>query len=758
MKAAGTRNARPRTQAPPDPLREEPPADQFCDLVLNGGVASGVVYPWALLELARHYRFKNIGGNSVGAMAAAIAAAAEYGRCNGVENAFEPLRRLPLDLAEEEDGSVKTKMLRLFQPSLGVRRLFDLFLVAVAWHNPEQGWSRGAKPAALNAVPKGKPQTEAAAGPLSCPGTDDSAQPEQGSRNEAPAGPESGPCPTADGKPPGRCPTEAAADHACGPWWLHVASVFRKWALMARALALYGVWTALLPLLVLDALFLRGTAGSSGSIAVVMLAVLATAGAVLLALLIGAWGFYRDLAALADNDYGLCTGRGQSPGEEGLVEWLHRGVQLSAGRKREDPPLTFADLWAAPRFGHAGPAPLTGGLQPPESSINLQMFASNVTQGRPIRLPLSDSGTRLYYHPDEWARYFPEYLIAALNKASQPYVPASRSDPNPADPCAGFDASQRELMARLRELPSGGMPIVVAARLSLCFPVLFSCVQVYAVDYEAPQAERRLRRCLLSDGGLCTNFPIHLFDAAHPRWPTFALLLDVRLKKFAKQLLWLPQTHLEGRGDNWQRFVPGATETDGPLLTRLFGLALGMLLTTKDWNDRVTGRLPHVRNRIVRLALQEGEGQLNLAMSGDTILRMAFNYGTRAGEELVESFAPGCHGIKPAWREHLYVRSLIELRALQTHLKGYSLALQARGSTLPIGDVLDHASGATEALRKYPTRPDPTATSLSTKQRQAVDRAMSALQSLEAELSACESALGPYRPVPEPEMRLRPPL
>ena len=47
----------------PDPLCEEPPADRFCDLVLNGGVASGVVYPWALVELARHYRFRNIGGN-----------------------------------------------------------------------------------------------------------------------------------------------------------------------------------------------------------------------------------------------------------------------------------------------------------------------------------------------------------------------------------------------------------------------------------------------------------------------------------------------------------------------------------------------------------------------------------------------------------------------------------------------------------------------------------------------------------------------
>ncbi len=78
-------------------------------------------------------------------MAAAIAAAAEYGRCNGVENAFEPLRRLPLDLAEEEDGSVKTKMLRLFQPSLGVRRLFDLFLVAVAWHEPRAGLVKGCK-------------------------------------------------------------------------------------------------------------------------------------------------------------------------------------------------------------------------------------------------------------------------------------------------------------------------------------------------------------------------------------------------------------------------------------------------------------------------------------------------------------------------------------------------------------------------------------------------------------------------------------
>src|SRR4051794_28900018 len=79
----------------PPPVTEEPPHDRFCDLVLTGGVASGVVYPWAIVELARAYRFRNIGGTSVGAMAAALAAAAEYGRRTGYEAPFEALRRAP---------------------------------------------------------------------------------------------------------------------------------------------------------------------------------------------------------------------------------------------------------------------------------------------------------------------------------------------------------------------------------------------------------------------------------------------------------------------------------------------------------------------------------------------------------------------------------------------------------------------------------------------------------------------------------------
>jgi predicted acylesterase/phospholipase RssA len=54
-----------------------------CDLVMKGGITSGVVYPMAVVELAKEYRFECIGGTSAGAIAAVVTAAAEYGRESG---------------------------------------------------------------------------------------------------------------------------------------------------------------------------------------------------------------------------------------------------------------------------------------------------------------------------------------------------------------------------------------------------------------------------------------------------------------------------------------------------------------------------------------------------------------------------------------------------------------------------------------------------------------------------------------------------
>src|SRR5438105_14620691 len=50
---------------------------RFCDLVMKGGITSGVVFPKAVARLSHQYRFRNIGGASAGAIAAAGAAAAE---------------------------------------------------------------------------------------------------------------------------------------------------------------------------------------------------------------------------------------------------------------------------------------------------------------------------------------------------------------------------------------------------------------------------------------------------------------------------------------------------------------------------------------------------------------------------------------------------------------------------------------------------------------------------------------------------------
>jgi predicted acylesterase/phospholipase RssA len=676
---------------PPDPLTEEPLADRYCDLVLNGGVASGVVYPWALLELARHYRFKCIGGNSVGAMAAAVAAAAEFGRCIGVADAFEPLRKFPLKLAEEERG--RPKMLRLFQPHPSLRRLFEVFLSAVREDPPDDA---------------------------------------------------------EDNPPPGKPP--AATERGWATGWTIV-----------KALNAYGVWFAALVLLGLGAWALWPTLDvwCGGTWLLFLgLVVLVLAGSVFGGLMFGVYLLYRDLRVLARNHFGMCTGLGQEGGGEGLVEWLHKGIQLAAGRKEQDLPLTFADLWAAPRGGRPGPSPLAGGLQPREAGINLQMFASNVTLGRPVRLPLDDPNTRLFYLPSEWEAFFPKAVLAELHRASSPYLPASPSDP-PCDPPPDslLPNEAIDLLRQVRELPSGGMPIVVAARLSLSFPFLFSCVPVYAIDHEVPLEHRRLRRCLLSDGGLCTNFPVHLFDSAHPRWPTFAFLLDSRLTKHGQAPVWLPEGHLEGRSDNWQRSVPGAEEDptkERKLVDQLLGLAGGLLLTMKDWNDRVTGRLPQVRNRIVRLALRKGEGQLNLGMSRGTILRMAHLYGTMSGRELVKRYAPDGDGIRPAWREHLYVRSIIELRALRGHVRRYGHAVSSRGDTEPLAEVLARAVDK-EPLLVLPGRPDPTARRLSSEEAASLQRASEAVKALETSLTLSGS-FGPYDPVPEPELRLRPPV
>ncbi len=70
-------------------------ASKKCDIVMKGGITSGIVYPRAVTRLAQEYRFQSIGGTSAGAIAAAITAAAEYRRSNG-EIVWEEINEIPV--------------------------------------------------------------------------------------------------------------------------------------------------------------------------------------------------------------------------------------------------------------------------------------------------------------------------------------------------------------------------------------------------------------------------------------------------------------------------------------------------------------------------------------------------------------------------------------------------------------------------------------------------------------------------------------
>jgi hypothetical protein len=101
-----------------------------CDLVMQGGVTSGVVYPGLVCKLAEHYDFQNIGGTSAGAIAASLTAAAEYARRNGRTDAFDGVAKVAKWLGAASPGGRGSNLFALFQPQ---SKMAGLFRFAVAF-------------------------------------------------------------------------------------------------------------------------------------------------------------------------------------------------------------------------------------------------------------------------------------------------------------------------------------------------------------------------------------------------------------------------------------------------------------------------------------------------------------------------------------------------------------------------------------------------------------------------------------------------
>src|SRR5262249_3435391 len=73
---------------------------------------------------------------------------------------------------------------------------------------------------------------------------------------------------------------------------------------------------------------------------------------------------------------------------------------------------------------------------------------------------------------------------------------------------------------------SEDMPVLLGVRLSVSFPILLSAIPLYSVDrtlHANAEGPAEATRVLFSDGGICSNFPMHFVDAGLPSRPTFGI-------------------------------------------------------------------------------------------------------------------------------------------------------------------------------------------------------------------------------------------
>ena len=100
-----------------------------CDLIMKGGITSGVVYPYAVTEIAKKYQLRSIGGTSAGAIAAAFAAAAEFAR-SGINAQTTKPNADPggYSRLQQHCEKLPTILVSLFHPQQRFTGLFKLLL------------------------------------------------------------------------------------------------------------------------------------------------------------------------------------------------------------------------------------------------------------------------------------------------------------------------------------------------------------------------------------------------------------------------------------------------------------------------------------------------------------------------------------------------------------------------------------------------------------------------------------------------------
>lgn len=552
---------------------QKPPLKQ-CDLIMKGGVTSGVVYPQAILELATQYRFRSVGGTSAGAIAAAAAAAAEYGRekdsnVPGKPAGFAGLYDLMTQL--EAPNFVRD----LFQPAPEARSLFDKLLKLKKLLDERNKNRQQPSPS------KGK-------------------------------------------------------------------SVLIFLELLATGVSL------------LPTLFLRG----------------------------GKYLRNKDQSFFA-----LCTGMPPETQEDrtrkgppALTGWLHERIQRLAGLG-----LDSSDVLTLGRL-QAKRLPDPDGSE--EVGIDFQMVTTNLSHRQPYILRgenAKETAPRMF-HPEELEasylfkgsdmdKLFPPEVVEYLKTWTAHPEDWDTAPPDGQAPNGQkqFESDQKRFEREnpfKRLVPPDGyyafpwgnaLPVLVATRMSLSFPFLLSAVRLYTVkphvlnaqlEESAPRrqlTEADLEENWFSDGGIASNFPIHLFDAWIPTRPTFGLSLADSLLPPALGVKRKAPTHPENEGD---AYLPGPGDLQLPSafpIRQLLHFLGAILNTAQNYRDNTQARMPSYRERVVQVMLENGQGGLNLDMEPEVIQALAYK-GHEAAEQLLQAFR---FNDELRWKEHRWVRLLV---------------------------------------------------------------------------------------------------
>lgn len=560
-----------------DPLHD-------CDLVMQGGTASGVVYPPAILKIATRYRLRCVGGTSAGAIAAAAAAAAEYGRESG---GYMKLQEIQKQL---NNGQF---VRALFQPSRKTRPLMETALELVKYTN----------------------------------GKDDGGT----------------------HKPPGRAKrTLDIIARLTKALLLHTTLMFAAGAIVGVGLLFLLAWLAggalSIPLLLLSLVvaWLGGLAGGIAHLAWIL------------------------LKHLPWNYYGMCTGSKQPNEKQSrdvLTDWLSGCINSLAGlsARMGELPLTFEHL-SKKRL----PDPDKPSTPGADVGITFKLVTTNLSQGQPYIFPLPKKADMFVFNLDDMKHFFPEHVWDYMRDWSNKYIRENQDVP--------------ALPEGFHFLPTGeALPIIVATRLSLSFPILLSAIRLYTIKGEAWERCRNettkstiepgeLQENWFSDGGISSNFPIHMFDAWLPGRPTFGIKLTSEPEELSA-----PSGVSAGRrvssGADVQEtkkvsvYLPLAREPLPPAWTALKSLPkflFAMFDTARNYRDNMQSMLPSYRERVAQVRLAENEGGLNLEMP-DEIIKSMMRKGQEAGRKLLEFGRNG-------FEEHKWVRLRVLMAQLETRL------------------------------------------------------------------------------------------